>query len=175
MEEVKPKRKYTKKPKNDEVTESVKTSPIKKVKFVPQTEIKLSKTPNNSPEEIDEVTKKLKEIFIPPVSNVVVYVYHEGSDIDTVKYIKEFQDILGDKGIGSQVVFSSKNGVEKVGIRNCFCTEDTPSNWTDFCLSKEKVLAIRIKERPRNTAESLFKLIKEVTSYEDDFVQFYEH
>jgi hypothetical protein len=72
--------------------------------------------------------------------------------------------------MGSQVVISTKEKYESVGIHNCFKTEDTPSNWTDFNLTKS-VKCLKIKERPDKGVSELIEFINDKVDYEDDFIQ----
>jgi hypothetical protein len=108
----------------------------------------------NSEEEI------YNKIYVKSYSKIGLYIYYEGCDIEVLNYIKEFQDHLQ---IGSQVVISTKEVYESVGIHNCFKTEDIPTNWTNFSLTRP-VKCLRIKEKPR-------KSVQDLDEFEDDLLK----
>lgn len=145
--ETKSKRKYVRKPK-------------------PQT-IQIEEPPvEQEPKEIPEGTIRLG------YDKVAVYMYHEGTDIDTLKYIKAFQVELDKKRIGSQVIIVSRGEhVEPIGLNNCFVTADTPKQWFDLVLSNDTKLGIRFMERPTITPEELLELLIDKPSYSDNFVE----
>lgn len=103
---------------------------------------------------------------------VVVYVFSENEEC--VSFIKEFQELLDKNKLGSQVVLKSEIYKLAFGINNCYpCSEFI--NWTDMCMSKNKVLAILFKKRPNYDIHELFDLIKSVTSYKDTYLEFFEY
>lgn len=99
-------------------------------------------------------------------ANPHVFIFHNGSDIDTVKYIHEFQTQLEFDSYESQVIFIADK-IENPGINNCFITQDEPSHWTK-CFGNRKGRAMNILERPTQTPEELYDLFKITESFESD-------
>ena len=121
-------------------------------------------------EPVDEIEDLMKKIYVKGYSNIGLYIYYQGNNIDTLKYIKEFQAKLDRIGIGSQVVISTKEAYESVGIHNCFKTEDIPSKWTNFSLTYP-VKCLKIKEQPKKSVVELVELVMKNDVYEDDFIE----
>jgi len=154
---IKPKRKYTRKPKPTE--EALK----------------------NLEEEMDVMDLMKPHPIIEPIpepkpivythfyANPHVFIFHNGSDIDTVKYIHEFQTQLEFDSYESQVIFITDK-IENPGINNCFVTQDEPSHWTK-CFGNRKGRAINIIERPTQTPEELYNLFKITELLETDKFQ----
>ena len=104
---------------------------------------------------------------------VHIYVYYESTrcNLDTLRYIKEFQTACERRLIGTQVVVCCSSGYEKIGLSNCFLTENPLNKWTDLIINNELMKCLKIKERPRISAEELFELVKNKEAYSDDFVE----
>lgn len=155
---TKPKRKYT-----------------KKVKNPPQ-----APTPQNSPEPIEPIPIRdiediLKEVYDIPYRDIAVYIYYEGdAKIDMLAYIKIFQVLLDANKLGSQIQIVTTNGIEKVGLKNCYSCQEPAKKWTDFIMVTTPVLAIKIKELPRISAKELYDLILKETEYNDNFFEIKE-
>jgi hypothetical protein len=110
----------------------------------------------------------MKKIYVKSYTNVGLYIYYEGNDGEILLYLKKFQVELDRHRIGSQVVISTKEKYESVGLHNCFKTEDIPSNWTGFSLTKS-VKCLKIKKIPDKEVSELIEFINDNSDYEDDF------
>ncbi len=160
----KPKRKYVRKGKVEKVEKVIE----KVEKEFERLEILEKQEQEPSQKTPDDI---FKEIHVKGYNEIIVYVYFEGNNVDTLLYIKEFQKILDYNNIGSQVVISTKENVEKVGINNCFHSEEVPSDWTSPCLAKASCMYIKIKERPRIDEKELFEFLKTNIDYTDGFIE----
>ena len=52
----------------------------------------------------DGVNDVIRKIYTHGYEVILVYIYYSGSDVDTLDYIKSFQELLDRFKIGSQVV-----------------------------------------------------------------------
>lgn len=147
----KPKRKYVRKVKT--ITEPSPPTP--------------SVSPIHCEKSIDEITK---EIYRIGYNKVLLYVFYQGNDIDTLKYLKEFQEVLDKYKIGSHIEIVSKDNVEKVGLNNCYVCQTIPRNWTDMAFNAINK-GLRIIERPRISPSELYDLIRDKEEYLDNFVE----
>ena len=99
-----------------------------------------------------------------------IYLYYEGHNIDTLKYIRELQNFGESFNISSQVVICALDRFEhSVKFHNCFFTDQVKEDWTWLCLSKESFCAVKIKERPSYSALECFNKMKQ-PEFEDDFI-----
>jgi hypothetical protein len=135
---IKPKRKYTRKP---------------KVSFqVPEP------VPSPKPEEPKPEPLSVR---VRPQKNVDYFLYHEGkADSDTMTFIKKFQNLLDSNNLGSHVQIVTCNGFETYGIHDLFSTQNPMKNWIDFKPSHFNCICINIQEKPTETVESLFEKSK---------------
>jgi hypothetical protein len=121
----------------------------------------------NAEKDIEDLMKKM---YVKGYSTIGLYIYYEGNDGEILKYIKKFQVELDRHRISSQVVISTKEKIESVGFHNCFKTEDIPTNWTDFSLTKS-VKCLKIKEVPDKDVSELIDFINDKVDYEDEFIE----
>ena len=155
------KRKYTRKPKpTDEALKNLE----EEMDILDL--IKPTPTPTPTPKPIAEPKPIVYTHFY---ANPHVFIFHNGSDIDTVKYIHDFQTQLEFDSYESQVIFIADK-IENPGINNCFITQDEPSHWTK-CFGNRKGRAINVVERPDQTPEELYELFKVTESLETEKFQ----
>ncbi len=185
-----PKRKYTRKVKEELVDESIVPKLIPKRKYTRKVKVPPPLPPPPSSESESEsdleklnfsVTEEISKLVVTPSANFTVlkgyikpllYIHYQGNHIDTLKYIKEFQEICDKYSIGSQVVIIG-DPVESVGINNCFKSAEVPKVWTDRILQTDSIMhALLIKERPKINASELYNIIRKETSYEDNYILF---
>lgn len=132
---VKPKRKYTKKPK------------------------KVIDPPPLVPESKGTITKGFLH------KTVDLFIYHEGSaSTDLMLYIKHFQLITEAKGLRSQVQIVTGMGLETCGINTLFWCQTPMKDWTDFRLRGSSCLCINIKELPNFSPEELYTKAEKLES-----------
>lgn len=102
-----------------------------------------------------------------------VYIYSVCEE--AVFFILELQKILNKNGLGSQVILSQECFNLAAGIYNCYPTKEINRNWTDFCLNRDIVLAIKFIKVPSFTPKEFFELLKTKTEYKDESVEFFEY
>ncbi len=181
-----PKRKYTRKVKEELVDEPIVPKLIPKRKYTRKVKAPPPPPPSSESESESEeisklVTEEISKLVVTPSANFTVlkgytkpllYIHYQGNHIDTLKYIKEFQEICDKYSIGSQVVIIG-DPVESVGINNCFKSAEVPKVWTDRILQTDSIMhALLIKERPKINASELYNIIRKETSYEDNYILF---
>lgn len=152
MQGSKPKRKYTRK--------------------VREVVVEEKKEEVETPEKQRTREEIIREVERLGYDLVKFYIYYEGNDIDTLKFIKEFQMSLDILRIGSQVIICSNEHVESVGLNNSFVAKDKPKQWFDLVLSKDTKLGLLIKERPRTTAEELLEFLMDKSEFKNDFIEY---
>ncbi len=169
--EVKPKRKYVRKEKKLEtISETITISLPDESEECKELQTQLDKMEIEEPRSVEDI---MREIYRKGYNEIKCYLYYEGTDIDTLKFLKRFQEILDSKKIGSQiVVVSNKNHIEKIGINNFYVTDynSTGLFWA-MCLSRDLCKCIKIKEIPKISPEEFYELVKDKTDYEDDYIQ----
>lgn len=147
---------------------------IKKVEVGPtEKELKMKEQKEREEkEELEEAKyrKTIKEIYTAGRKSIDLYIYYEGCNVDTLKYIKEVQLEAEKKGVPSQVVICTNEKYERVGLNNCYHTESVPKRWTDIVLSREKIKCVKIKERARETAAELYRMIESCEEIDNNFI-----
>jgi len=100
-----------------------------------------------------------------------IYIYYEGSSQIAAQYIKDFQDLLKEKFIDSQIMIIGKP--EYLKMSNCFYSEEVPKiDWHTFCTYRDPTICVRIQDIPKYDAKELFKLIQKMDKQHfDDFIE----
>jgi len=108
---------------------------------------------------------------IKVLNNDPVYIFSDNPE--AVPYILRFQAVLIKNGLGSQVVLTDKAYNLALGMRNCYPVNNYKT-WTDLCLNRNKVVAIKFNAVPNYEPHELFELLEKQASYSDDFLEFFE-
>ncbi len=157
--EEKPKRKYTRKPKEPMLEE------------IEEIEKLLPPTPANSP----EIEEDLSKFFVRSYSKTHVYMYYDGDDCYIHGYIKNMQEYLDLYNIGSMVVVNS-NFVNNIVLNNCYKMEKTGLNkWTDLISNGPgETCCVKFNKLPMYPVTMLFEHLKKGI-YSDKYVEIMEY
>lgn len=177
MEEAKPKRKYTRKPKVvvediedvvEDVVEQSSTKPKRKYTRKPKVVIEEPKPESEpEPEPVGVLVEAINNFTLKPLSRRGIFIYYKGSDPNVLKFIQDFQ---GGLEVGSQImVLGNDQGFK---IDNCFYSDpDNDIEWFKLCYFRDATICIRIKELPSYEHYELLKKIEKDDTFEDSYVE----
>lgn len=158
---TKPKRKYTRKVKKEEVKEPL----------IPDIEslVITTKEPQKVEPQKEQVKVSVKKFYYNPNFFICLKDYR----VDTLKYVETFQRLLENKGLMPAVIIKQGNrGVESNKLNSCFVAKDDLSNWSEY-FKVGKGIGIYIKERPNISPEELVKFIDnlQTETFNNDFFE----
>ena len=107
----------------------------------------------------EEISKLFKDMAIYSFDAIAIYIYYKGTNIDTLLYIQEFQNILISRSIGSQIIIDAcGEHVERIKLHNAFITESELSNWKGMYYSVKPTpcIFINVLERPSVNPDTLY-------------------